>query len=332
MRLNENDIQRIKSEKGADAITKMENAIANSASQAEQHPYYSQFKNACQTQLGIAVSDTIMNLWKDLLKGYQEQGGRARAARANASINTISQYLGAINNNAKFVKWVDDICTLCRDALAVPAGKMLALWTGGYAMSQLAQDQGMITLEKTKLGSILNTLPITADWDQEEALWNILSKRFVEDYTGGTVQIYFRNVDDLCVLFQQEIPALKEKRGVEVIWHPIVSNQRGYAEMGCIHKGGRLEFVQVPINDPIPGDTKYRHVNTAFRCKSENLGESCPQFRALEAGLQRAPFQPNAYTWEHFRSEVFHPVHPPFAAGEDPNCGNLVKDFLMKFF
>lgn len=245
MKLSKEEIDKL----GLGKVNAMKNAIDDPENKALTHPYYDEFNAACRIKLRIVDEAKIQILWKNLLKGYNAQGLRVIEAKHNA--DTIVDYLTIINNNTIFIDWVNDICNICRDALTVEAGKQLALWTGGYDVSKLAQSLGFCTLETTLLGGIMNTLRVTADWNQEEALWNILSKKFVQIYQG-VVHIYFRNVDELCVLFQQEIPMLKIKTPpIGVVWHPLVNTHTADEQVAGGYKDNEFILLDDLVYAPL---------------------------------------------------------------------------------
>lgn len=315
MRLSEQE----KSKLGATKLNLMEEAIEKNETMAFSHPYYSEFKEQCKRTLSIGNEREIECLWEELLKGYQEQPQRVAKARTDAK--DIRDYLGRINDNGYFKGFVAKITQLSPEALLVPRGEKLALWTGGYAVSEEAQKLGFCTLEKTKLGGIMNTLRVSGNWDREEALWNLLSAEFVKQYGDTPVHIYFRNVDELCVLFQQEIPMLMKKSpAITVIWHPLVNSGTQISEIGYLK--AKKETIKINLS-------KTNHV---FFCQSNELETYKNAFWALAEGLHTSSPQANKYVLEHFRSKDFHPIYAPFARGEEADSGKFVNDFLHKFW
>lgn len=282
------------------------------------HPYYNHFKDSCFRGLGMNEM-SAQDLWVLLMEGYYKQQSVVDRAKANS--RTMEEYLNRLNNNRKFVDFVEQINQL--GGLSTN-GKELALWTGGYAVSLEVRKLGFCTLEGTVFGGILDTLPITDRWECEIALWNLLSKKFVEEYTGSTVHIYFRNVDELCVLFCQEIPMLAEKSGINVIWHPLIT---------CL--GGKLEEVgYIKSNKTFP-HIAVKKDNRVFVQSSQTLlhtTESFLPFEALEGGMKTSSPQSNRMVYETFRSRTFCPDRPPFAVDETRTYGRTLDDDLQRFW
>lgn len=333
MKLSQKELKMYEADGTAE---RMRQAIGN-PDMAAAHPFYSEFKKRIQAMPAnpgeAPISDNLAEaLWKQLLQAYKVQGERVPVIRNDKKITTITAYLAAINDNDGFREWVCQVCALRRNAVKVPEGKELALWTGGYIVSKVAQDLGFCTLETTLLGAILNELPVTPDWDQEEALWNILSGEFVSQYQG-TVHIYFRNVDEFCVLFQQEIPALKSKeKPVHVVWHPLENIQklpdsammgaplRYLREVGYIHAEKRELAINID---------KQNHV---FYCESNQIDKYVLPLEALADHILTGSFPANEYTLTHFRSVNFHPTAPAFAVDSNNFVGCFVNDFVQKFW
>lgn len=328
MRLSDRDLNMYKNNGTAKT---MEASIENFETEARNHPFYGQFVKEFRNKLNIQEEQSD-KLWKKLLQAYKVQGKRVPGIRENNNITTIDQYMTAINDNKDFKDWVDEVCSLCGNALKVPEGNELALWTGGYAVSKEAQDLGYCTLEKTLLGDIFNRLPVTVNWDREEALWNILSKKFVSQYKGKRVHIYFRNVDEYCVLFLQEIPMIKEKHPpIEVVWHPLITNHNQISEVGYVRENtgfmgpnGTMQIKTCAIN--------LDKNNRLFCCKSDQIDENKIPFIALAQQIRKASPVENNFTLTHFRSEIFHPDHAPFAQDSERFVGRFVNDFVQKFW
>lgn len=283
------------------------------------HPYYNHFKDSCFT--GVRIDEeSAKDLWVLLMRGYYRQN-QVVADLAQDDTVTMIDYLNKLNQNEDFIDFVEQINQL--GGLSTN-GKELALWTGGYAVSLEVRKLGFCTLEGTVFGGILDTLPITDRWECEIALWNLLSKKFVEEYTGSTVHIYFRNVDELCVLFCQEIPMLAEKSGINVIWHPLIT---------CL--GGKLEEVgYIKSNKTFP-HIAVKKDNRVFVQSSQTLlhtTESFLPFEALEGGMKTSSPQSNRMVYETFRSRTFCPDRPPFAVDETRTYGRTLDDDLQRFW
>lgn len=226
-----------------------------------QHYSYPEFVEKCtQKGMGYAASE----LWMCLLNGYHIQKDKHEAASQEIKKflkekpdalelpeNLYSDFLKEITDNKFFTRIVE----IAAEHLRVPDGKSLALWTGGIQVSRQLQKaelaDKLCVLESTNFGEILNTVPVTRNWIREEGLWNLISKKFVEQYEGEWVHIYFRNVNEVSILFAQELKELK-KKNVKVVWHPLITLPNGelrevlnisssvaYADVDKIH----LQFV-----------------------------------------------------------------------------------------
>lgn len=291
------------------------------------HPYYNHFKKSCFTGFRID-EESAKDLWVLLMEGYYRQNqvvaGLAQELEqklAEGKKVTMIDYLNKLNQNEDFIEFVEQIS---RHRGLSTNGKELALWTGGYAVSLEVRKLGFCTLEGTVFGGILDTLPITDRWECEIALWNLLSKKFVEEYTGSTVHIYFRNVDELCVLFCQEIPMLAEKSGINVIWHPLITRS-----------GDKLEEVgYIKSNKTFP-HISVKKDNRVFVQSSQTLlhtTESFLPFEALEGGVKTSSPKSNRMVYETFRSRTFCPNRPPFAVDETRTYGRTLDDDLQRFW
>lgn len=200
------------------------------------HVSYSEFVDKCAKK---GMEARAVELWTSLLDGYRIQKSRHEIASLkirdylehNPGVvelpeNYYSDYLKDITDNEIFTR----IVHIVSDNLKVPVGKSLALWTGGIQvcrqLQRLELEDKLCVLESTDFGEILNTVPITGTWIREEGLWNLISKKFVEQYEGNWAHIYFRNVNEVSILFAQELEELK-KKNVNVVWHPLITAPNG---------------------------------------------------------------------------------------------------------
>jgi len=111
-----------------------------------------------------------------------------------------------------------DLATACKaDLTGTTTG--YALWSGGFACSEVAQQAGLTTLEATKFGKVLNavfTYPegakaalLAPEWKKCcGKMWNAVSVMFVDQMTG-VVTVYFRFAGTDSVLYKQELPAIQ---------------------------------------------------------------------------------------------------------------------------
>jgi len=115
--------------------------------------------------------------------------------------------------------------------LTVDEGKKMALWSGGYAVSEYAQAKDYITLEATTAGRIYDALQLYKDWKTITPLWNHISREFVNQAQPGEVHIFMRVFAPDSVLFREEVVGLMERAqhlGVNQIslqWHILYGEQ-----------------------------------------------------------------------------------------------------------
>lgn len=222
---------------------------------ATEHPQYPMFKTQLMTW-GLA-DDIIQKNWKLLVDGIVMQNELNRIA-------TLMREIGDVDFH-RYCAYDADYETICinifrtipkvQDKLAfyqsvikssnefylkfadnlkrylLTNGKELALWSGGYDLSSLSNKFGKCPLEQTKLGELLDKLPLTTNWQLEAPLWNIISRTFVRVYEGKNVHAYMRTVDKESVLLRQEIPML-ERLGKIIHWHILFNNGTYLSEIG----------------------------------------------------------------------------------------------------
>lgn len=227
-----NDPNRI-----SNARSTMDCFITTAARNLEEHPSCSFFVGKLENLIG---SDTAVELWKLMLEGFRE------IYRAPALANSGPQ--------TKFDIFAEQAAGA---GLLDTGGEQLALWSGGFDMSMIAQNLGHCTLEKTTLGALLDATEITSLWNLEAKLWNAISRTFVNSYTGTVAHIYFRTVDEASVLLRQEVPALNAKfPGIHIFWHPIYYNRLTakdvyikYSEVGRNGEAVNIEFTNRGFDD-----------------------------------------------------------------------------------
>lgn len=129
------------------------------------------------------------------------------------------------------------------ESLNVLSKTELALWSGGRDLSDTAFEKYQkCPLERTALGSFLDTHPIVNDWECEAPLWNVISRTFVKKYAekaeNKNAHVFFRTIEKQSVLLRQEIPMLEGK--VTIHWHCFVNNGNSLAEVGYEHQNKQL--------------------------------------------------------------------------------------------
>lgn len=266
-----NDQQRI-----LNAQSTMDPFITDPTKDSKKHPSFLVFVKELETHIG---ADAAAALWKLLLEGFQEI--KSAPDPADARYHT------------KFNAFAKEAA--CKNLLDTK-GEELALWSGGFDMSIIAQNLGHCTLEKTILGRLLDTTEITSLWNLEAKLWNAISKEFVDSYHGTVAHIYFRTVDEASVLLRQEVPALEGKiPKVHIFWHPIYRN-------GLKSGGVCTQYSEVGIlNNAINIDSK----NRGFECKEKACEALQEKLRVTGLKDKRAI--------EAANSPLFQPNRAPFA-------------------
>lgn len=285
--------------------------------------YYKHFLEDCKINLEIQDEEKIGELWKLLCWGQEAQ--EEINERADVEAITIEDYVEIINNNPNLLDFVEKACEYRADALSV-MGKKLALWSGGGDVGELASQLGFGVLAETPLGSLANNMPPVDEWKtgNNEALWNILSKKLVENYEGNEIHIYFRNVDDFSVLFLTEIPAIKENRNIkQVVWHPLVNNPtRDMKEIGYFKADQKFQAV----------DCQAAAEKGVIRCKPEEADRYILPIRALESGIKGASPIANEKVFKKYRSRKFKASSAPFYREDEQTEGFDVKDKINKYW
>ena len=166
-------------------------------------------------------------------------------------------------------------------------------------MSQLARKLKYCTLEKTVIGSLLDTTIITSLWNLEEELWNAISRKFVEGYDKYVAHVYFRTLNDLSVLLKQEVPQLKAKK-VAVHWHPIYNN--GLKQKELTERLSEVGTTGDAINI-LSNNSGFGSLEEAGKALSDKLKTVNPQI--------------NQQAKESANSRFLKPNQPPFATDDD---------------
>lgn len=282
----------------------------------EDHPQYGVFKRTLSCW-GISEAD-ILASWKWLIDGIVEQkiinqnvegitvapvndsafdayscGDNEYAKMCKNVYKQIGKEEGKLTffknvvkaSNHKYVSFANKL----KDNLST-GSKELALWSGGYDLSLFSSQSEKCPLEQTKLGRLLDTLPLTTEWKLEAPLWNVISRTFVMSYTGKDFHVYIRTIDTESVLLRQEIPMIKNKNDH---WHIFYNNGTQFSKIGyIINKDGSLSPKAINI-DQLPNgynrETAFEllrqmlhssQYKTNKQSYDQVIGKEFPQYRA----------------------------------------------------
>lgn len=295
--------------------------IMNGRKAPIDHPSYSIFLQKYR-EFCPADENHIRGVWNELIEGYRIQLDRANSAMTKS---TNREYLDTVNHNSCFLNAVKIIT---RDGgVTVPTNEKLALWSGGYGLSVAIRDMGFCTLEKTPFGNILDNLWITWEWKREGGLWNILSAAFVGKYEQGReVHIYFRTVDEMSVLYEQELPMLMDGPERQIVFHPIYNQGNVISEVGWIKAEKRAISIDLK-----PDNCVFKYLSRDLRSQM-NSAEFEP-YNALLDMLKRPEVKANKQVYLSYRSDKFIPGQAPFARDEEPTSGyDSQKEERQKFW
>lgn len=234
------------------------------------HPSYSQFLAAMGSGFDAT---TAKNLWTLLMEGLREK----YECETEDKLESFAAEAGA---NELLSTGTDE----------------LALWTGGFDMSRIAQLLGYCTLEKTIMGKALDTIAITSLWSCECKMWNALSRQFVKGYHKDKAHIYFRIMDETSVLEKQEVPQLREQECNKIYWHPVYYN--GSKASGLLN-----QYSEVGIDG--------RAINISD--KNAGFSDQKKAGEALQEKIRAYPFKYNEKSFLHANSSFFDPKRVPFA-------------------
>lgn len=278
--------------------------------EALNHPYYPKFKEA-YAKFCPKGEAHIAAVWNKLIEGYRVQLANADLAMTKT---TNRDYLNTVNNNPHFLEAVEMI----RDdgGLAVPAGQELALWSGGYALSLAIRKMGYCPLEGTPFGGLLDNLKVTWEWKREGGLWNILSAAFVGGYERGKrAHVYFRTVDEMSVLYEQELPMLTQDEERVIVMHPIFQQGTDTAEVGYNFDARTAMAIEVARKSNVFA-YKARDLKKGIRDRG-----FLPYVALLEM-LGRQGYAANEKVYLNYRSDKFIPPQAPFAREDEPTSGS----------
>ncbi|NHB63191.1 hypothetical protein [Photorhabdus sp. RW14-46] len=176
------------------------------------HPEWTEFERRLLSQR--VPRGTIEPLWENVLQGIRAQQQLNRENRKR--------------DHNPFYAAVAEV--LSGELLMLQHGKPLALWSGGFAVSEYARfNKECTTLESTILGGVLDALNLFSDWKCIAPMWNAISRKYVQK-GYGTAHIFLRVHAPDSVLYRQEIPALEKKRAPslpdenriqDIFWHAL---------------------------------------------------------------------------------------------------------------
>lgn len=131
----------------------------------------------------------------------------------------------------------EELARLIEPELAVKPGTSLALWAGGIAVSEYAQQKQAkyargkrhTTLESTTFGKVIMALELHENWGLQGPLWNVISRAFVKN-PGCDVHIYMRTFDPESVLIREEVPGLRKLQALtagklRLHWHALYTDE-----------------------------------------------------------------------------------------------------------
>lgn len=231
---------------------------ALSSTDPASHPETQQFISAMRNANSTLSDSQIDQIWQLILSGKREQEALNERARLKtdtpelkAMYNTEKDYLftsdlDEIRNQNQAYKQLAEIAK----PLLSTNNQKLALWSGGYDLSDYACRRGYVTLEGSTFGRILDSLYLSDKWNLIGPLWNIISKTFVKQYIsehGQEVHVFIRAYDPASVLVRQEVGeiyALDPGMRIRMKWHCIVQQGTDYYE---IREDGTL--AQTPDED-----------------------------------------------------------------------------------
>lgn len=203
----------------------------------------------CPTQLASEI-------WQIILNGIEEQKTQNTKAvykdpQDNGKLIYTSDLDRIRNQNKFYVQLGEKISQyLSIEADKITNSKKLALWTGGYDLSNFAESQGCKTLETTQFGKVLDSFYLSNNWNLIGPLWNIISETFVktfidDPYADKEVHVFIRAYDPASVLIRQEIDQIYSNPKIPVYWHCIGTPDKStYQE---IDENGDLTNTQNPV-------------------------------------------------------------------------------------
>lgn len=167
------------------------------------------------------------------------------------------------------------IAATCASKGILSSRKKMALWSGGYEVSEYAQKLGYTCLESTQLGAMIQRGKYYHHERDLFRLWNYLSEEFVNQVTGTDVHVFCRNFDRNSVLLQIEYPRLlqlmKEKgKTFNFCWHVLVGDSPNPSDLRTLCADGTL------VNEAVEGESYFRnplHAELAMREFYKNMSK-----------------------------------------------------------
>lgn len=223
----QNQDQEIMDEQYFDALKSTIARHVLSTTEFSNHPETAKFISGMKS-IGIS-EDEAKDIWRLILNGVKEQESQNKKAvyyDQDKKKSIFTSDLDVIRNQNKYYRELKEKIKhlLSVDIDANTNKQKLALWTGGYDLSDYAEKQGCKTLETTKLGKVIDNIYISDKWPLIGPLWNIISETFVEEFTNSAYQdkevhVYIRAYDPASVLVRQEIDQIDPK--IPIFWHCI---------------------------------------------------------------------------------------------------------------
>jgi len=170
------------------------------------HPEWQMFSKMMR-DVGVGPLK-INQAWGLLMNGFQTEERLRSAGQGNKDNNPDYQALAK----------------LLGDELRIDGGTSLALWSGGFAVSEYARAKGHTTLEFTKAGRAIDKIQFHKEWKLQAPLWNSLSRAFVHQRSPD-IHIYIRAWQPTSVLIRQEVPHLRDVQSIfgtsRLHWHAL---------------------------------------------------------------------------------------------------------------
>lgn len=266
------------------------------------HPSYERYK-AQLVEAGKAPA-VIQTSWELLIEGFRALFKSPEHQKSEAEDRSFfldfSEYVG-------------------EQGFLDTNGKPLALWSGGFDMSRIAQRMGYCTLEATVIGKVLDSTALTSLWNLESKLWNEISREFVERYIKKyedkkqtpIVHVYFQTVDMKSVLERQELKQLSEARAEGGLrFHPI------YLSGGAAVRGEIPDDKLFSVYSEVGRGPNYDSINLNEPGKGPvNYGitwKECAQ-EALQEKLRQRPYCVVRRAIESANADSFNPRRAPYA-------------------
>lgn len=238
------------------------------------HPEWSTFSRMMR-EVGIGVLK-INQAWGLLMKGFETEE-RLR----NAGI-------GNKDNNPEY----QALAKLLGEELKIDPGTTLALWSGGFEVSEYARAKGHTTLEYTKAGRAINKIQFHKEWKLQAPLWNTLSRAFVQQ-ASPDIHIYIRAWQPTSVLIRQEVPHLREVQSIfgtsRLHWHALytgnlVQSTASWLAVEANTAGARELTKEIAIDGRLVDEYEYpqRDLCVASLCRFLTYLNSNPNNRAAK--------------------------------------------------